>query len=245
MRAEVEKGQVAWGTFSGPTLSGHRLQPASVAPSTSCSRVQVEATANGGLRPHPKPPTPALGWHAKTWQANGVCSRAAVVPTGAGPIRGVCQPVQRTSRVEAASLCASRRCPASVVRRTGAPPPPWRRNPRRKLATNGSKGPKADFQTASAFRVPPVASRSVKPLKRCREPLRQSARHRIQHRVADHVHAAVRADQGGRVGLADAAAKPVEDRPRRLVDKASLQCSADSPVHTRESSHYLKPMPLL
>jgi hypothetical protein len=110
-----------------PTLAGHRVGPAGVARSTPWGRAQVVATANGAcartpchLPGHPggmprrgTPPTDAAG---RWW-----CPRArapfAVAPTLAGH-----------SGVDAAAHRTMRRSPASVGRRTGAPPPPWGHN---------------------------------------------------------------------------------------------------------------------
>ena len=110
-----------------PTLAGYRMRPASVAPSTRCSRAQVADTANGacartpnhlprhpgGMRMRRRPPSDAAGGRWCPWAQ----APFAVASTIAGRIG-----------VDAASRCRHRRCPASVGRRTGAPPPPWRRD---------------------------------------------------------------------------------------------------------------------
>jgi hypothetical protein len=110
-----------------PTLARHRIRPASVAPSTRCSRAQVDDTANGacartpnhlprhpgGMRMRGRPPSDAAGGR---W-----CPRAQAPFAVASTIAG-------RSGVDAAERCRHRRCPASVGRRTGAAPPPWRRD---------------------------------------------------------------------------------------------------------------------
>jgi hypothetical protein len=109
-----------------PTLAGHRARFAGVAPSTPFLLAQVAATANGacartpshlprhpgGMQRRGTPPTDAAG---RWW-----CPRAQDPFAVASTIAG-------RNGVDAASQCRLRRCPASVGRRTGAPPPPWRR----------------------------------------------------------------------------------------------------------------------
>ncbi len=108
-----------------PTLAGHRIRPASVAPSTPCSRGQVEDTANGACArtPNRQPRHPGgmarRGMPPEVETGRRWCPRAqdrfAVSSTHPG-----------RHGVDAAARCSLRRCPASVGRRTGAPPSPWR-----------------------------------------------------------------------------------------------------------------------
>ncbi len=116
---------VGLGYVLRPTLAGHRIRPTCAAPSTRCSLAQVEDTANGSCartpNRQPRHPggrqrrgTPPQDETGRRW-----CPRAqapfAVSSTHPG-----------RNPVDAAALCRQRHCPASVGRRTGAPPSPCR-----------------------------------------------------------------------------------------------------------------------
>ena len=106
-----------------PTLAGHRIWPAAVAPSPPRSRAQVEGTANGAYARTPNRQPRHPGGRARRGMPPEVetgrrwCPRAqvrfAVSSTRAG-----------RNGVDAAADRSLRRCPASVDRRTGAPPSP-------------------------------------------------------------------------------------------------------------------------
>jgi len=108
-----------------PTLAGHRFRLTRVAPSTASVRAQVAATANGACARAPS----HLPGHRGGMRRRGMPPR---MHQGGGGAPGR-RPDSRSppmvaghSGVDAAADCSLRRPPASVGRRTGAPPPPCR-----------------------------------------------------------------------------------------------------------------------
>jgi hypothetical protein len=135
-----------------PTLAGHRFRLTRVAPSTASVRALVAATANGACARAPS----HLPWHLGGMRRRGT-PRRMQQGGGAAPGR---RPDSRSLRMvaghygnDAAADCSLRRPPASVGRRTGAPPPPCRHNVGR-LTVRGQD---------AVGRRPPQASRSSSP----------------------------------------------------------------------------------
>ena len=119
----------AWSRADGPghvlrpTLAGHHLRFVGVAPSTPSVRAQVAATANGAcartpghLPRHPRG-MPRRGTSSSDASGRWRCPPARA-PFAVAPMRA-----GHSGIVDAAAHCRLRRSPASVSRRTGAPPP--------------------------------------------------------------------------------------------------------------------------
>ena len=156
-----------------PTLAGHRFRFAGVAPSTPSARALVAATANGACARTPS--------HLPRYPG-GMRRRGTPAPMhqGGGGAPGR-RPDSRSppmvagqSGVDAAADCRLRRSPASVGRRTGAPPPPWRRdvgmltvrakatlNRQARLASQSS--PPESQPPSGAAGEPPVTTGSGRP----------------------------------------------------------------------------------
>ena len=109
-----------------PSLAGHPMECTSVSRSSAEFSPEGPGHRESGLRPYPKPPAPGTEEVGEDVARQLGCRRAVVVPPGAGPIRGVPASVLGTGGADAAERCGARWCPASVGRRTGAPPPPCR-----------------------------------------------------------------------------------------------------------------------
>ena len=118
------RGQVARGTFSGPRSRGTRCGPRRAAPSTPAKLAKDQDTANGASArtpnhlPRHRRGTPARGGPPSVAAGRWWCPRAEA------PF-AVSWLFARLDRVDAAGRCGPRCRPASVGRRTGAPPPPW------------------------------------------------------------------------------------------------------------------------
>ena len=120
----MERGR--WpGARSPAHARGHRFRFAGVAPSTASVRAQVAATANGacGRAPSHLPGDPGAmrmrGTPPQMHQGGGGAPGRRL-DSRSPPMLAV------HSGVDAAARCRPRRPPASVGRRTGTPPPPWR-----------------------------------------------------------------------------------------------------------------------
>ncbi len=119
------RGQVARGTFSGPRSRGTRCGPRREVPSTPSRRAASQDTANRAsdrtpnhLPRHPSG-TPTRGGPPSVEAGRWWCPRAEA------PF-AVSWLVVRLERDDAAGRYGPGWRPASVGRRTGAPPPPWR-----------------------------------------------------------------------------------------------------------------------
>ena len=128
-RAACRRGAGAGGLgyVLRPTLAGHRFRFAGVAPSTASVRALVAATANGACARTPS----HLPRHPGGMQRRGTPARMHQGGGGAPgrrPDSRLPPMVAGHGGVDAAADCSLRRPPASVGRRTGAPPPPWRRD---------------------------------------------------------------------------------------------------------------------
>jgi hypothetical protein len=92
-----------------------------------------------GYKPARRPPRPS------SWRATGDACRAAVVPAGAGPIRGVLRRRHGRGGVDEVTSREARWSPASVGRRTRVPPATCDHvkphEGRRRTATTGRKPP--------------------------------------------------------------------------------------------------------
>ncbi len=110
--------------FSGPRSRGSRRNARASAASSPAFSPERPGHREWGLRPCPKPPALGTSEVGEDGVRQYGCRRAVVVPPGAGPIRGRAPSVPGTGGADAAERCGARWCPASVGRRTGAPPPP-------------------------------------------------------------------------------------------------------------------------
>ncbi len=118
------RGQVARGTFSGPRSRGTRWGPWRAAPSTPPKHATGHDAANGASArtpnhlPRHASGTPARGGPPSVVAGRWWCPRAEA------PF-AVSWLFERLDRDDAAGRCGPGWRPASVGRRTGAPPPPW------------------------------------------------------------------------------------------------------------------------
>ncbi len=123
-RPGAARGQVARGTFSGPRSRGTRWGPRRAAPSTPSRRATSHDTANGASArtpnhlPRHRTGTPARGGPPSVAAGRWWCPRAEA-PFA---VSWLCA---RLDRDDVAGRCGPGWRPASVGRRTGAPPPPW------------------------------------------------------------------------------------------------------------------------
>jgi hypothetical protein len=118
------RGQVARGTFSGPRSRGTQCGPRSAAPSTPAKRSKSQATANGTCARTPNHLPRHRRWRATWCRANDRCTGRWWCPRAQAPF-AVSWLSARLAGVDGAACCGLRWCPASVGRRTGAPPAPW------------------------------------------------------------------------------------------------------------------------
>ncbi len=118
------RGQVARGTFSGPRSRGTRCGPRRAVPSTPSKRATVQDTANGTCARTPSHLPRHRRWCTSWCRANDRCAGRWWCPRAQAPF-AVSWLVPRLVGDDAAVRCGPRCCPASVGRRTGAPPPPW------------------------------------------------------------------------------------------------------------------------
>ncbi len=118
------RGQVARGTFSGPRSRGTGGGPRRATPSTPAKHTQSQDTANGSCARTPSHlPWPPRGTPAQRPPPRLVAGRWWC-PRAQAPF-AVSWLFARVDGDDASVCCGPRWCPASVGRRTGAPPPPW------------------------------------------------------------------------------------------------------------------------
>jgi hypothetical protein len=146
VRSDWRAGRGSGSAFSGPrsrasTETGlalprqHRIRPAT-----------AWATANGACARTPEPPAPAAP-RTSGRQATTGAGRAAVVPAGAGPIRGRPAQGHGTGGVDEQPARGPRWPPARVGRRTQVPPSTCdhaRRAQSRPTKTASGRKPPAD-----------------------------------------------------------------------------------------------------
>ena len=124
----------AWSSVKGglghvlrPTLAGQQMECTSVSRSLPKFSPEGRGHRESGLRPCPKPPAPGTDNEevGEDVARHLGCRREVGVPPGAGPIPfgGRTPSVPGTGGDDAAERCGARWLPASVGRRTGAPPP--------------------------------------------------------------------------------------------------------------------------
>jgi hypothetical protein len=117
------RGQVARGTFSGPRSRGPRCGPRAAAPSTPTKRGDSQDAANGTCARTPNHLPGHHRWRATWCRANDRCTGRWWCPRAEAPF-AVSWLSPRLAGVDGAAQCGLRWCPASVGRRTGAPPAP-------------------------------------------------------------------------------------------------------------------------
>ena len=118
------RGQVARGTFSGPRSRGTRWGPRRAVPSTPARRAKSQDTANGACARTPSHLPRQPGGTPAQGLPPGVAAGRWWCPRAQAPF-AVSWLLARLDGDDAAVRCGPRWCPASVGRRTGAPPPPW------------------------------------------------------------------------------------------------------------------------
>ncbi len=160
------RGQVARGTFSGPRSRGTRCGPRRVAPSTPPKRAQSQDTANGASARTPSHLPGPLGGTPAHRPSPWVVAGRWWCPRAEAPF-AVSWPSVGLEGVDGAVRGGPRWRPASVGRRTGAPPPPWgtvAEGLSLHTAANGSFGPKADLPDADPSLAAQDARLAVEPL---------------------------------------------------------------------------------
>ena len=125
LRASVEQGQVAWGTFSGPRSRGTGFGSQAL---RHQHRLFVRWSRPPRMVPAPVPQATCPGTRVACY---GVARHPQMNQGGGGapgrrPDSRLPPMLAGHGAVDAAARRRPRRPPASVGRRTGAPPPPWR-----------------------------------------------------------------------------------------------------------------------